>query len=74
MPVYRTIALAVAGRIEGPYTDHPLISYEVIKRDSEEPDVFFYDDSYYMIAEDHRVVEDALEGNPIPEKQIKRGQ
>ena len=75
-PEYRTISLAVADRIEGPYTDHPgnpLISYEELGLDIEDPYAFFYNDTYYMIVEDRMAVRNALEGNPVPVKQIKKG-
>lgn len=51
----RTIALAVADQIEGPYIDYadnPLISYKDIERDIEDPYAFFYNDTYYMIVEE----------------------
>jgi hypothetical protein len=75
-PGYRTISLATADRIEGPYVDHkdnPLISYEKLRLDIEDPYAFFYRDTYYMIVEDRMAVKDALEGRPVPDKQIKRG-
>jgi hypothetical protein len=58
-PEYRTISLAVADHIEGPYTDHPanpLISYEELGLDIEDPYAFFYNDTYYMIVEDRMAV------------------
>jgi hypothetical protein len=75
-PEYRTISLAVAERIEGPYIDHPgnpLISYEELGLDIEDPYAFFYNDTYYMILEDRMAVKDALEGNQIPVNKIRRG-
>jgi hypothetical protein len=75
-PQYRTISLAIADSIEGPYVDHPgnpLISYEDLQLDIEDPYAFYYQDKYYMIVEDRMGVRDALEGHPIPEKEIKRG-
>jgi acetyl esterase/lipase len=75
-PAYRTISLATADRIEGPYVDHPenpLISYEALGLDIEDPYAFFYQDTYYMIVEDRMAVKEALEGHPLPAKQIKRG-
>jgi hypothetical protein len=75
-PEYRTISLAVADQIDGPYIDHPgnpLISYEELGLDIEDPYAFFYNDTYYMILEDRMAVKDALEGNPIPAKKIRRG-
>lgn len=75
-PEYRTISMAVADRIEGPYVDHPenpLISYEELGLDIEDPYAFFYNDTYYMIVEDRMAVKNALEGNPLPAKKIKKG-
>jgi hypothetical protein len=75
-PECRTISLAIADRIDGPYVDHPanpLISYEELGLDIEDPYAFFYEDTYYMILEDRMAVKDALEGNPIPAKKIRRG-
>lgn len=73
---YRTISLAIAENIEGPYENHPnnpLISYEDMKIDIEDPYAFYYKEMYYMIVEDRMGVQDALEGNPIPEEKIERG-
>ena len=75
-PAYRTISLVTADRIEGPYVDHPanpLISYEALGLDIEDPYAFFYQDTYYMIVEDRMAVKEALEGHQLPDKQIKRG-
>ena len=75
-PPLRTISLATSETIEGPYENHPgnpLISYEHLKLDIEDPYAFYYQGRYYMIVEDRMGVRDALEGNPIPENEIKRG-
>ena len=75
-PAFRTISLAIADHIEGPYRDHPnnpLISYEQLELDIEDPYAFFYKDTYYMIVEDRMAVKDALQGRPVPAEQIKRG-
>jgi len=61
----RTISLAIADKIEGPYVDHPdnpLISYEDIGLDVEDPYAFYYQGTYYMIVEDRMDVRAALEG------------
>ena len=75
-PGYRTISLAISDNIEGPYVNHsdnPLISYEDLRLDIEDPYAFYYKGTYYMIVEDRMGVKDALEGNQIPEKDIERG-
>lgn len=75
-PSLRTISLAIADNIEGPYknySENPLISYEGIGLDIEDPYAFYYQDKYYMIVEDRMAIKDALEGNQIPDKEIKRG-
>lgn len=75
-PALRTISLAIADDIEGPYIDHPenpLISYADRGLDIEDPYAFYYKDKYYMIVEDRMGVKDALEGNQLPIKEIKRG-
>jgi hypothetical protein len=75
-PSYRTISLATADHIEGPWVDHPdnpLITYEDLKLDIEDPYAFYYKGTYYMIVEDRMAVKDALEGHPLPDKEIKRG-
>ena len=61
----RTISLAIADKIEGPYVDYPsnpLISYEDIGLDIEDPYVLYYQGTYYMIVEDRLNVRAALEG------------
>jgi hypothetical protein len=76
IPDFRTICLATADAIEGPYTDHPanpLISYEDIQRDIEDPYAFFYKDTYYMILEDRMDVKGALEGKIGPDSQVESG-
>jgi len=63
----RTISLAIADKIEGPYVDHPanpLISYEEIGLDIEDPYAFYYQGTYYMIVEDRMNVRAALEKQP----------
>ncbi|WP_411827827.1 glycoside hydrolase family protein [Luteolibacter sp. AS25] len=75
-PGYRTIALATADKIEGPYTDfpeNPLISYESFGRDIEDPYAFFYNDTYYMILEDRMDIKGALEGRLDKEEEIDAG-
>lgn len=76
VPAVRTISLATADDLNGPWIDHPdnpLISYEHLKIDIEDPYAFYYKDSYYMIVEDRMGVRDALEGNPIPPEEIQPG-
>jgi hypothetical protein len=73
---YRTINLAMSDSITGPYLDHeanPLISYENIKRDIEDPYAFFYKDTYYMITEDRMDIKGALEGAAVNSKIIPGG-
>ncbi|MEP2774809.1 MAG: glycoside hydrolase family protein [Luteolibacter sp.] len=73
---YRTIALATADKIEGPYVDHeenPLISYEPIQRDIEDPYAFFYNDTYYMIVEDRMDIKGALDGKLKPGDKAEPG-
>jgi len=75
-PACRTISLATADDIEGPWVNHPenpLISYEHLKLDIEDPYAFYYKGTYYMIVEDRMAVKDALEGNQVPLEMIKRG-
>ncbi|MDW5290141.1 glycoside hydrolase family protein [Formosa sp. PL04] len=75
-PYLRTISLAIADHIEGPYENYeknPLISYEDLGLDIEDPYAFLYQDKYYMIVEDRMGIKDALEGNQIPDSLIKRG-
>jgi len=75
-PALRTISLAMADRIEGPYRDHPnnpLITYEELGIDIEDPYAFFYQDTYHMIVEDRMGVRAALEGRPTSPDQIKPG-
>jgi len=75
-PPCRTISLATADNLNGPWVNHPdnpLISYEDLKIDIEDPYAFYYKGSYYMIVEDRMGVRDALEGNPIPLNEIKKG-
>jgi hypothetical protein len=75
-PSCRTISLATADQIEGPWENHPdnpLISYEHLEIDIEDPYAFYYRGRYYMIVEDRMGVRDALEGHPIPPAEIKAG-
>lgn len=75
-PAYRTISLAIADSITGPYEDHeanPLISYEDWERDIEDPYAFFYNDTYYMIVEDRMDIKGALEGDRGPSSEIEAG-
>jgi len=54
-PALRTIGVAVADKIEGPYRDHkdnPLISYIDRGGDVEDPHAFYYKDRFYLIMED----------------------
>jgi len=72
----RTISLAIADQIQGPYVDHPsnpLISYEEMGLDIEDPYAFCYQGTYYMIVEDRMNVRAALEGQPTPTGRIKPG-
>lgn len=76
VPALRTISLAIADKIEGPYEDHPdnpIISYTDLGLDIEDPYAFYYKGTYYMILEDRMGVKEALEGNQIPENEIKKG-
>ena len=75
-PPRRTISLATADHFDGPWVDHPdnpLISYEDLGLDIEDPYAFYYKGRYYMIVEDRMAVRDALEGHPLPAKEIKPG-
>ena len=75
-PARRTISLATADHFDGPWVDHPnnpLISYEELGLDIEDPYAFYYKGTYYMIVEDRMAVRDALEGHPLPAKEIKPG-
>lgn len=75
-PYMRTISLAMAENIEGPYKDYkenPIISYEDLGLDVEDPYAFYYNNKYYMILEDRMAIKDALEGNQLPDEDIKRG-
>lgn len=76
LPAYRTINLAMADEITGPYTDHsvnPLISYVQYERDIEDPYAFYYKDTYYMIMEDRLDVKGLLEGDRRPGSEIEGG-
>lgn len=73
---HREISLAISDNIEGPYKnypDNPLISYADKGLDIEDPYAFRYKGMYYMIVEDRRAVKNMLEGNPLPESEIKNG-
>jgi len=73
---FREIAFAESEKIEGPYVNfenNPVISYKKDKIDIEDPYVFRYKEFYYMIMEDRRGVKNLLDGNPIPQDQIKNG-
>ncbi|MFC7338708.1 glycoside hydrolase family protein [Haloferula chungangensis] len=73
---FREISFAESDKIEGPYRNYkgnPVISYLEDEVDIEDPYAFYYNDHYYMIVEDRRGVKDLLEGNPIPQDQIKNG-
>ena len=75
-PGFRTMALATADKIEGPYTDspeNPLISYEPFERDIEDPYAFFYNDTYYMIVEDRMDIAGTLSGRTKPGDEVKNG-
>ena len=75
-PARRTISLATSDSFDGPWVDHPdnpLISYVDLGLDIEDPYAFYYKGTYYMIVEDRMAVKDALEGNPLPDDQIKPG-
>ena len=63
-PPLRTIGLAIADRLEGPYRDHPnnpLISYIERGLDIEDPYAFHYGKKFYMLTEDRMGV---LESEP----------
>ncbi|KJD35977.1 hypothetical protein PW52_04945 [Tamlana sedimentorum] len=73
---HREISLALSDNIEGPYENYsknPLISYANEELDIEDCYAFYYKDMYYMIVEDRKGVKNMLEGNPIPQKEIKPG-
>jgi len=75
-PYFRTISLAISDQIEGPYTNYqnnPVLSYEDIKLDIEDPYAFYYKGLYYLIVEDRMDIKDALEGHQLPDSLIKRG-
>ena len=75
-PDFRTICLAVSDSFEGPYTDHPsnpLLSYEHLGSDIEDPYVFFYQDNYHMILEDRMDVRGGLEGKRSKDDQVEPG-
>ncbi len=75
-PPCRTISLATADQLEGPWENHPdnpLISYEEFELDIEDPYAFYYKGTYYMIVEDRMAVKDALEGNLLPKNEIEPG-
>ncbi|MBM3861318.1 MAG: glycosyl hydrolase family 43 [Verrucomicrobia bacterium] len=55
VPKLRTIGVAVADRLEGPYREHPgnpLLSYVDRGLDIEDPYAFYYRGRFYLIAED----------------------
>lgn len=73
---HREISLAISENIEGPYVnyaDNPLISYADKDLDIEDCYAFHYEGMYYMIVEDRKGVKNALEGHPIPAKELKKG-
>lgn len=73
---FREISFAVSDHIEGPYVNYeenPVISYANEQVDIEDPYAFYYNGMYYMIVEDRRGVRNLLEGNPIPQDQIRNG-
>lgn len=75
-PAHRTICLATADSLTGPYQDHesnPLISYESLDRDIEDPYAFFYQDTYYMIVEDRMDIHGAFAGTSAPGADIVCG-
>lgn len=68
-PPLRTIGVAIADKIEGPYRDHkdnPLISYVDRGGDIEDPHAFYYKDRFYLILEDRTGV--AMGGTAEPAK------
>jgi len=73
---FREISFAESDKLEGPYVNYegnPVISYLDKQVDIEDPYAFRYKDYYYMILEDRRGVKNLLEGNPIPQDEIKNG-
>jgi hypothetical protein len=73
---YRELSMVISDNIDGPYENYsgnPLISYADLKIDFEDPYAFYYQGMYYLIVEDRMGVKNALEGNPIPAKEIKAG-
>jgi hypothetical protein len=74
-PYLRTISMAAADNIEGPYENYsgnPLISYAEHGLDIEDPYAFYYNGSYYMILEDRMGVAGFLTGKERP-KVIHKG-
>ena len=66
-PTMRTIGVAVADHLEGPYRDfkgNPLISYVDRGGDIEDPYAFTYKDRFYLILEDRMGVAMADEAAP----------
>lgn len=75
-PAFRTLCLAQADSLTGPYCDHeqnPLVSYAEFGRDIEDPYAFFLNDTYHMIVEDRMDVRGLLEGDRDPTAQIVAG-
>jgi len=72
----RTISLAISENIEGPYKNHesnPLIGYKEYGLDIEDPYVYLYDNTYYLLVEDRRGVGDHLEGKKVDLENIHLG-
>ncbi|CAA6676254.1 MULTISPECIES: glycoside hydrolase family protein [unclassified Lentimonas] len=73
---FREMSFAESDQLDGPYVNYannPVISYAEQELDIEDPYVFYYNDSYYMIVEDRRDVKAMLEGRQLPGDQIKSG-
>jgi hypothetical protein len=75
-PHLRTISLAIAENIEGPYVPHPdnpLISYVEDGLDVEDPYNFMYKGKYYMILEDRMDVASTYTDSPADPDTVPAG-
>jgi len=75
-PHIRTIALAIAENIQGPYVPHqdnPVISYAEHGLDVEDPYNFVYRGKYYMILEDRMDVASTYAGSPVDPDTVRQG-
>jgi hypothetical protein len=73
---FREISFAESDQVEGPYVNYaenPVISYVEHQVDIEDPYAFYYNGMYYMIVEDRRGVRNFLDGQPIPQSEIRNG-